>query len=163
MRPARIARSHGLVLAVAFILAAGMAWLGVDAVTDAEPAYTGDVYEQIDAYVAGQLDDSRIPGAAVAIVDGGRTVHSAGFGSDGHGNPVSAGTPFWIGSNTKSITALAVMQLVADGDVDLDAPIQRYLPSFRVADPSALGEDHGASPGEPDEWDLPAGRHQGSG
>src|SRR6185295_18099986 len=46
-------------------------------------------------------------------------------------------TPFFIGSLTKSITALAVMQLVEAGKVELDAPVQRYLPTFRVADPVA--------------------------
>ena len=46
-------------------------------------------------------------------------------------------TPFIIGSLTKSFTALAVMQLVEDGKVELDAPVERYLPWFRVADPQA--------------------------
>lgn len=132
-----VARRHGLALTVGIILVGGMAWFGVDAASDSEPADSGDLYERIDAYVADQLDGSRIPGAALTIVDAGRTVHATGFGSDGHGNPVSADTPFWIGSNTKSITALAVMQLVEDGEVDLDAPVQRYLPDFRVADPAA--------------------------
>lgn len=134
------AHRHGLALAVSIILAGGMAWFGVDAATDSHPTDSGDVYERIDAYVADQLDGSRIPGAALAVVDGGRTVHATGFGSDGHGNPVSAETPFWIGSNTKSITALAVMQLVEDGVVDLDSPVQRYLSDFRVADPAASAE-----------------------
>jgi hypothetical protein len=44
--------------------------------------------------------------------------------------------PCFIGSLTKSITALAVMQLVEAGKVELDAPVQRYLPWFRVADAS---------------------------
>ncbi len=43
-------------------------------------------------------------------------------------------TPFFIGSLTKSFTALAVMQLVEAGKIELDAPVQRYLPWFRVAD-----------------------------
>jgi CubicO group peptidase (beta-lactamase class C family) len=43
-------------------------------------------------------------------------------------------TPFVPGSLTKSFTALAVMQLVEAGKIELDAPIQRYLPWFCVAD-----------------------------
>ena len=42
-----------------------------------------------------------------------------------------------IGSMSKSFTALAVMQLVEAGKVELDAPAQRYLPWFRVSDPTA--------------------------
>ena len=41
---------------------------------------------------------------------------------------------------TKSFTALAVMQLVEAGKIDLDAPVQRYLPWFRVADPQASAQ-----------------------
>ena len=41
-------------------------------------------------------------------------------------------TPFFIGSLTKSITALGLMQLVEAGKVELDAPVQRYLPWFRA-------------------------------
>ena len=102
-------------MTVGLIVAAGLVWLLVDVVTDNEPATTGDMYDRIDAYVADQLDDSRIPGAAVAIVDNDVTVHAAGYGTDGHGNEITPDTPFWIGSNTKSITALATMQLVEDG------------------------------------------------
>ena len=46
-------------------------------------------------------------------------------------------TPFIIGSMSKSFTSLAVMQLVEAGTVELDTPVQRYLPWFRVADPTA--------------------------
>src|ERR1700693_4350785 len=42
-------------------------------------------------------------------------------------------TPLAIGSETKSMTALAIMQLSEKGSLSLDAPVQSYLPSFRVA------------------------------
>lgn len=132
-----VPRPRGIILAVALIVTVGLVWFLVDAPTEVEPQISGDVYERIDAYVADELEDSRIPGAALAVVDGGRTVHATGFGDDGHGNPITADTPFWIGSNTKSITALAIMKLVQDGLVDLDAPVQHYLPEFLVADPAA--------------------------
>ncbi len=137
MSARRTPRPHGMALAVALVLAAGMAWLGVEVAADDSPSTSGDVYDRIDAVVADELDDSRIPGASLAVVEDGRTVHAAGFGTDGRGNPVTAETPFWIGSNTKSITALAVMQLAEDGVIDLDSPVRRYLPDFRVADPAA--------------------------
>jgi CubicO group peptidase (beta-lactamase class C family) len=80
----------------------------------------------------------RVPGAALAVVEGDRIAHLRGFGrAHPDGAAPSPRTPFAIGSVTKSITALAVMQLAEAGKVDLDAPVQRYLPWFRVADPGA--------------------------
>jgi CubicO group peptidase (beta-lactamase class C family) len=134
---ARLGRTSRLVVTVVLIIGVGMVWLLVDVVADSDPSTSGDVYERIDAYVDDQLDDSRIPGAAVAIVADGVTVHATGYGTDGHGNQATADTPFWIGSNTKSITALAIMQLVEDDLIDLDAPVQQYLPDFELADPDA--------------------------
>lgn len=95
----------------------------------------------VDRYVEAQLETLRIPGAALAVVDGGRVVHLRGFGrADGEGRPMTAQTPSLIGSLTKSFTAVAIMQLVEQGTVELDAPVQRYLPWFRVADPAASAE-----------------------
>jgi CubicO group peptidase (beta-lactamase class C family) len=53
---------------------------------------------------------------------------------------VTPQTPFIIGSITKSFTALAVMQLIEAGKVELDATVQRYIPWFRVADPQASAQ-----------------------
>lgn len=51
-------------------------------------------------------------------------MHACGDGTDGRGGTVTADTPFWIGSLTKSMTALAIMQLAEDGAIDLDAPVR---------------------------------------
>jgi len=97
------------------------------------------------AYVEGQMRRLKIPGAALAIVEDGEIVHLRGFGH-GVSRPRPGGeaptpqTPFFIGSLTKSFTALAVMQLVEAGKVELDAPVRRYLPWFRVADPQASAQ-----------------------
>jgi CubicO group peptidase (beta-lactamase class C family) len=49
------------------------------------------------------------------------------FGTAGSpGNPVTAETPFLIGSIPKSFTALAIKQLVEHGSVDLDAPATQW-------------------------------------
>lgn len=133
---ARLRRANGPALWAAVIIAAGLVWLLVDVATEDDPSTSGDVYDRIDAYVQDEMDGSRIPGVSIAVVDGA-TVHTAGYGGDGRGNPITADTPFWIGSNTKSITALAVMQLVEQGLIDLDEPVQHYLPEFRVADAEA--------------------------
>ena len=93
---------------------------------------------QIDAFVRDQVQRHGLPGLALAVVEGDRIVHLQGYGTaDQTGRAVTAQTPFVLASTSKPLTALAVMQLVEAGKVALDAPVQRYLPTFRVADPVA--------------------------
>jgi NADH dehydrogenase FAD-containing subunit/CubicO group peptidase (beta-lactamase class C family) len=92
-------------------------------------------FRRIDAYVTRMMRSARIPGMSVGIVRGERVVYLRAFGhADPSGRPVTPQTPFLIGSVTKSFTALAVLQLVEAGRVQLDAPVRRYLPWFRVDD-----------------------------
>src|SRR5215216_4475692 len=98
----------------------------------------GQDFDAIDAYVQEQMQEMRIPGAALGIVKGDKIVHLQGLGdAEDSGRDVTPQTPFKIGSTSKSFTALAIMQLVEDGKVALDAPVQRYIPWFRVADSEA--------------------------
>jgi CubicO group peptidase (beta-lactamase class C family) len=95
-------------------------------------------FAAIDAYVQSEMQAARVPGLALGIVQGDQIVHLKGFGiADPSGRPVTPQTPFMIGSTTKSMTAVAIMQLVEADTVELDAPVQQYLPWFRVADPDA--------------------------
>ncbi len=94
-------------------------------------------FAAVDAYVREALAADRVPGAAIAIVHDGRIVHVRGFGHDGRGHPVTAETGFVLGSMSKAFTALAIMQLVEQQRIALDAPVHRYLPWFRVADSTA--------------------------
>jgi CubicO group peptidase (beta-lactamase class C family) len=78
----------------------------------------------------------KIPGLSLAIVEGDQILHLRGFGRARPGDKApTPETPFFIGSLTKSFTALAVMQLAEAGKVELDSAVQRYLPWFRVAEP----------------------------
>lgn len=96
------------------------------------------MYEAIDEYITSRMRADRIPGVALALVKGDQIVYLKGYGrADQSGRPVTPQTPFLIGSITKTFTALAVMQLVEAGEVELDAPVQHYIPWFRVADPEA--------------------------
>ncbi len=95
-------------------------------------------YGDIDAYIEEQMQRLNIPGVSLAIVEDDQIVHLRGFGQARPGGETpTPQTPFFIGSLTKSMTALAVMQLVEAGKIEMDAPVQRYLPWFRVADPQA--------------------------
>lgn len=98
----------------------------------------GTSFEEIDTFIEEQMKRLKIPGAALAVVEGDKITHLRGFGKARPGGDApSPQTPFFIGSTTKSFTALAVMQLVEAGKIGLDAPVQLYLPWFRVADPQA--------------------------
>src|SRR5215212_2650030 len=104
----------------------------------AAPRSDAPDFAAIDAYVQAKMQAARVPGLALGIVQGDQIVHLKGFGTtDPSGRPVTPQTPFIIGSTTKSMTAVAIMQLVEAGKLELDAPIQRYLPWFHVADPDA--------------------------
>ena len=73
-----------------------------------------------------------IPGLSAAIVTDRRVRWSAAFGMADLENlvPAKPTTVYRLASITKPITATAVLQLVEAGKVDLDAPIQRYVPAF---------------------------------
>lgn len=91
----------------------------------------------IDAFLNETIAANRIPGVAVGIVQGDQVVFLRGYGEAAPGVPVTPQTQFYIGSVTKTFTALAAMQLVAEGKLALDAPVQQYLPEFQVADAAA--------------------------
>lgn len=95
-------------------------------------------YAKIDSYVEREIKAAKIPGAALGVVKNDKTIYMKGYGkADETGRAVTPQTPFIIGSISKSFTALAVMQLVEAGKLELDAPVQKYLPWFRVADAEA--------------------------
>ena len=93
--------------------------------------------QAIDTFLQRQVKANRIPGLAVAIVQGDRILFAKGYGEAAPGEPVTPQTQFYIGSVTKGFTALVIMQLVEQGKLELDAPVQKYLPWFQVADPEA--------------------------
>lgn len=96
---------------------------------------------QIDTFISQQMDRHGIPGLALAVVEGGKITFMKGYGkADQTGRPITPQTPFLLASVSKPLTAAAIMQLAEAGKVELDAPVQRYLPEFRVADPVASGQ-----------------------
>jgi CubicO group peptidase (beta-lactamase class C family) len=95
--------------------------------------------DSVERHLESRLPDHPAPGVSVALVDGGETVYAAGFGERDaeRGAPATAETIYGIGSATKPITATAVLQLVAEGELSLSEPVSTFLPAF------------GEAPGEP--------------
>ena len=105
--------------------------------TAATPTGAPDL-ERVDAFIKDAMRERGVPGAAIVVVRGDRIVHMKGFGeADAQGRAITPQTPFRIGSSTKSFTAMAVMQLVERGKIDLQSPVRRYLPWFRLSDAEA--------------------------
>lgn len=94
--------------------------------------------QRLDEVAEAAMARYRVPGLAVGLWHGGRE-YVAGYGVTNveHPLPVDADTLFQIGSITKTFVATAMMRLVEQGLVELDAPVRRYLPSFRLADAEA--------------------------
>ena len=94
--------------------------------------------DSVDAYIRARMQTAHIPGLALAVVHGDHVAYLKGYGIAGpDGRPVTSQTPFILGSTSKSFTALAVMQLVEAGKIDLDAPVTTYLPWFRTTSNAA--------------------------
>jgi CubicO group peptidase (beta-lactamase class C family) len=77
-----------------------------------------------------------IPSAAIGLLHKGQlTEFAVGVKNAETREPATTDTVYQCGSMTKTWTALAFMQLVDEGKVDLDEPVRTYLPGFAVADP----------------------------
>jgi CubicO group peptidase (beta-lactamase class C family) len=93
-----------------------------------------DIQARLDALAR----QHKVPGASLGVMSGDEVVEFVtGVANNDTGLAVTNDTLFQIGSNTKVFTATLVMQLVDDGKVDLDAPVRKYVPEFKLADARA--------------------------
>ncbi len=88
--------------------------------------------EAVERLLLEKMAEERIPGLSAAIVVDGHMVWSNGYGTADLENcvPATATTAYRVASIGKPMTATAVMQLVEQGQIDLDVPVQRYCPAF---------------------------------
>lgn len=101
------------------------------------PSDPVEVEAFLDSAMPANLARNNVPGSTVAVVKDGGLVLAKGYGYSDIGNktPVVADrTLFRIGSITKLFTWTAVMQLVDEGKIDLDADVNTYLKDFRIPD-----------------------------
>lgn len=106
--------------------------------TSAAPATASEIdFFALDAAIEAQMQKHGLPGVALAVVENGQAVYLKGYGVDSNGRPMTPQTQMLIGSQSKSFTALAIAQLTEKGKLDLNAPVQTYIPWFLVADEAA--------------------------
>lgn len=92
---------------------------------------------RIDAYLRAYVEKWQIVGLSAAIVQEGAIRFSAAYGRQAQqsGQPATVDTLFHIASVAKTMTSTALMQLREQGKLDLDDPLVKHLPYFRVDDP----------------------------
>jgi CubicO group peptidase (beta-lactamase class C family) len=99
--------------------------------SDASPAQAVQAVEQ---FIADTMRVLGAPGAAICVMRAGQVLWSRGFGLADleQGVPVTAETRFRIGSVSKALTSVALGVLIQEGRLDLDSPVQDFVPYFPV-------------------------------
>lgn len=92
----------------------------------------GRVLSEVRAFVQAERESQRIPGLSLSLVIADQMVWSEGFGFANleTGLRATGSTIYRIGSVSKPLVGTAVMQLVEDGKIDLEADIRDYVPQW---------------------------------
>lgn len=95
------------------------------------------VVAALEAAARAELEDKKVPSIALAVFDGSGMLWSGAWGHSTAraDRSATADTIYRAGSISKLLTDVAVMQLVEQGRLDLDAPVTTYLPDFRPENP----------------------------
>jgi CubicO group peptidase (beta-lactamase class C family) len=128
-RPAWVASSSALRLI--------NAWYDALAQPEKDDHAMNGLQAKINAYLQQYIEQSRVTGLSIAVAQHGQSVYSAGYGVQDRdtGRPVTTETLFHIASVAKTMTSTAIMQLREAGKLDLDDPLVKHLPYFRVDSP----------------------------
>ncbi|MDR0782934.1 MAG: beta-lactamase family protein, partial [Propionibacteriaceae bacterium] len=109
---------------IVFFLGLGLAWALAQS-----PAEANEVdWAKLDDYLSSEITRARVPGVVVLAVDREQVIFSGVYGTQASRDPLRLDQPLLIGSLSKSFTALAVMQLVEGGQLDLEGMVEQYLP-----------------------------------
>jgi CubicO group peptidase (beta-lactamase class C family) len=131
----RMARAGGVVVAAGLLVGSATSMVPLGQAPPASASgVTATVIGLYRERIPELMAEQGIPGLAVALVNRNRALWVQGFGYRDHfgGAPVTANTIFSVQSMSKTFTATAVMQAVAEGRLDIDKPITTYLPEFTV-------------------------------
>ena len=94
-----------------------------------------DEQQRLDQWMEQTMVDYGIPGMALVVTRGDRIVYARGMGQGEPGRSFTVNTQVPLGELSQTLTALAVVRLVENGQVNLDDPIRKHIPFFRTADP----------------------------
>lgn len=126
-----------IILLVTFLPALTMS-VGAESVSGPVRSGTSEMdTDALDEYVTGQMAKHGIMGISLAVTSKTEIIYLKGYGTAGAGRPMTPQTPMYIGSQSKSFTALAIAQLIEQGKINPNDPVQKYIPWFKVADEEA--------------------------
>ncbi|AOZ92545.1 serine hydrolase domain-containing protein [Paenibacillus crassostreae] len=93
-----------------------------------------DLVGSLEISVPLSMEQHQVPGAAIALIEGGEVVWSKGFGLADVENKIKVDETslFQVASNSKPVTAWGVMKLVEEGKLDLNAPVEQYLSRWQI-------------------------------
>lgn len=96
-------------------------------------AAAGADFKELSAAVQPYVDRGELAGAVMLVADKDRVLatETVGWADVAGKKPMRADSMFWIASQSKPITAAAVMMLVDEGKVSLDDPVEMHLPEFK--------------------------------
>jgi len=88
----------------------------------------------LQKFIEKRIQKDKITGMCISLVNGDEVLWSQGFGyhDKEQQSAATADTPFYVGSISKLFTGTAIMQLVEQGKIDLDAPLTAYIPGFSI-------------------------------
>lgn len=117
----------------------------------ATPPSDADAIAKVDAFLAGTLRATKVPGISITIARDGATIYSHGYGYANLAWKRSATTQthYEIGSITKQFTATAILQLKESGKLSLDDTLHRWIPEYARAKSVTIRELLGQTTGIP--------------
>ena len=123
-----------LVMVLAPWLVSGCSTVSIPEPQITEPSGFDLITEYLQARIAQDVKEAKITGLSVALVSDQELIWASGFGYADKKNNVAATaeTLYRAGSITKVFTALAAMKLHEQGQLDVDTPIDHYLPEFQI-------------------------------
>ncbi|MBM7619996.1 CubicO group peptidase (beta-lactamase class C family) [Bacillus tianshenii] len=89
-----------------------------------------EITDRIQAFMDQAIEEYNIPGASLTVIHNGSSIFQDNWGEMSNGEKVTEDTTFLIGSVSKPLTSLAIMLLVEEGKINLDSPIDAYIPWF---------------------------------
>lgn len=123
---------------------------------------TSGTQDRIDSFLDEQLVENNAPGASVAIFDSDGILYETAIGARNLDpvEPATTDSPFHIASVTKSFTAIAIMQFVERGDLELDDPVWDYVECLNdvPGEPITVGDLLTHTSGIPSDAGRPGGR-----
>lgn len=89
------------------------------------------ILANIDTVVAQAIENKEFSGAVILVARHGKIAYHKAFGFADRDTPMQTNAIFRLASMTKTVTAVAMMQLVEQGKIELVDPVSKYIPEFK--------------------------------